>query len=36
MIANGLLLSILYRTYPRDARRVEETLELRRREALAD
>ncbi|GAA1748856.1 MFS transporter [Nonomuraea bangladeshensis] len=36
MIANGLVLGLLYRTYPRDARRVEDTLELRRREALAD
>ncbi|MFI7128103.1 MFS transporter [Nonomuraea sp. NPDC050153] len=36
MLVNGLLLSILYVTYPRDAGRIGQALELRRREALAD
>jgi MFS family permease len=36
MIVNGLLLSILYVTYPRDTGRVGETLDLRRRQALSN
>ncbi|MEU4235021.1 hypothetical protein AB0F17_63040 [Nonomuraea sp. NPDC026600] len=36
MLVNGLLLSILYVAYPRDAARVTETLDIRRRQALAD
>jgi predicted MFS family arabinose efflux permease len=35
MLVNAAWLSILYATYPRDVRRVEETLQLRRVEALA-
>ncbi|MGW0202723.1 MFS transporter [Nonomuraea sp. NPDC003201] len=36
MIVNGLLLSVLYVTYPRDTARIGQQLELRRRQALAD
>ncbi|MDX3103898.1 MFS transporter [Nonomuraea angiospora] len=36
MIVNGLLLSVLYVTYPRDTARVARQLELRRSQALAD
>ncbi|MEU7747552.1 MFS transporter [Nonomuraea sp. NPDC049158] len=36
MIVNGLLLSILYVTYPRDTGRVGETLDLRRQQALSN
>ncbi|MEU8141154.1 MFS transporter [Nonomuraea sp. NPDC048901] len=36
MIVNGLLLSVLYFTYPRDVGRVSETLDVRRRQTLSD
>ncbi|MBB5782556.1 hypothetical protein [Nonomuraea jabiensis] len=36
MIVNGLVLSVLYVTYPRDTARVGQELELRRRQELAD
>lgn len=36
MIVNGLLLSILYVTYPRDIGRVGETLDFRRQQALSN
>ena len=35
MIVNALVLGVLYRTYPRDVRRVETELERRRTAALA-